>query len=222
MSTPAATRDGTASARVAESLRTAILRGELTPGTRIRQEDLASRLGASRIPVREALRALEVEGLVTMVANTGAWVAHLSLAECDETYRIRERIEPLLLGYALPGHDEDTLDRLQRLTERMEGNDDVEEFLHLDREFHLLTYAPARTALLGDLVHRLWNTTQHYRRAYTLLLDGHRQRIVHDEHHMIVTALRDGDAEDAGRILEGHIRRTRLQLGRHPEVFKGS
>ncbi len=221
MSNPA-TRDGNASARVADALRASILSGELAPGMRIRQEELAEQLGASRIPVREALRSLEVEGLITLVANTGAWVARLSLAECDETYRIRERIEPLLLGFALPGHSEKTLDQLAHLSERMESNDDVEEFLQMDREFHLLTYAPAHTSLLSDIVHRLWNTTQHYRRAYTLLLDGHRQRIVHDEHHMIVTALRDGDAEGAGGVLEGHIRRTRLQLGRHPEVFESS
>ena len=87
---------GAAGTRIADQIRESILAGEYEPGARIRQEDLADRHGASRLPVREALRALEGEGLVTVVANTGAWVSRLSLAECEETYQMRERIEPLL------------------------------------------------------------------------------------------------------------------------------
>ena len=95
-------RDGIAGARVADELREAILRGAHPPGTRLRQEELAAQYGASRVPVREALRILEAEGLVTTVANTGAWIARLSLDECVELYQVRERIEPLLLRYSLP------------------------------------------------------------------------------------------------------------------------
>ncbi len=213
------TRDGTSSSRIADQLRTAILRGEHPPGSRIRQEDLAQRFGASRVPVREALRTLEADGLVTLVANTGAWVARLSLEECDEVYQIRARVEPLLLRYAMPGITQETVEHLGNLAARMQATDDVEEFLALDREFHLGSYAAANTAVLGDLVSRLWNTTQHYRRAFTLLLDEHAARVIHDEHHMLVEAIRAGDVEDAERILAGHIRRTRMGLDRHPEVF---
>lgn len=95
----------------------------------------------------------------------------------------------------------------------------VEEFLALNREFHLGSYATARTTVLGDLVNRLWNTTQHYRRAFTLLLDEHSAMVVHDEHHMLVTAIRDGDTDGAEAVLAGRIRCTRLALARHPEVF---
>lgn len=210
---------GNSSARIAELLRTAILRGDYPPGARILQEDVAQRFGASRVPVREAFRTLEADGLVTLVANAGAWVSRLSLAECDEVYQTRERVEPLLLRYAMPGIDSAHLDRLDELAVQMQHTEDVEEFLRLDREFHLGSYAPAQTTVLGDLVHRLWNTTQHYRRAFTLLLDEHSARVVHDEHHMLVSAIRDGDTEGAESILAGHIRRTRLGLARHPEVF---
>ena len=68
-------------------------------------------------------------------------------------------------------------------------------------------------------IERLWNATQHYRRAFTRLLDVERNRIVHDEHHMLVAAIRENDPDEAERVLFGHIRRTRLQLTRHPEVF---
>jgi len=206
--------------RVADALRADILGGAMPPGTRIRQEEVAARLGASRVPVREALRILEADGLVTLVANTGAWVAQLSLAECEEVYQIRERVEPLLLRYAAPRLDDDLLGRLEDLATCMEASTDVEEFLRRDREFHLLPYSVADTSVLGDLVHRLWNTTQHYRRAFAVRLDRRSRRVVHDEHHMILTALRDGDVTGAERVLEGHIRRTRRELSRHPEIFQ--
>lgn len=210
----------TVSGRVAQALRDEILQGRIPPGARIRQEEVAARLAVSRVPVREALRVLEADGLVTLVANTGAWVAHLSLIECEEIYQIRERVEPLLLRYAAPGLGADELRRLEDLSAQMEASTDLEQFLRLDREFHLLSYSTAETGMLSELVHRLWNTTQHYRRAFSITLDSRSRRVVHDEHHMITAALRDGDVAGAERVLEGHIRRTRLRLSEHPEVFQ--
>jgi DNA-binding GntR family transcriptional regulator len=215
-------RDGSASLRIAAGIRDAIIDGEYPPGSRLRQEEIAERFGASRVPVREALKTLEADGLVTLVANTGAWVSRLTLAECEEVYQTRERVEPLLLRMSAPHLDAAGLDRLADLAERMARTTDVEEFLRLDREFHWATYAGADTLVLGDLVRRLWNTTQPYRRAYTLIIDAHSQRIVHDEHHMLVTALREGDVDTAERVIEGHIRRTRRLLSSHPEVFDDS
>lgn len=215
----AATRDGNASARVADALREQIIHGEYPPGARLRQEEIAERFGASRVPVREALKSLEAEGLVTLVANAGAWVSRLTLAECEEIYQTRERLEPLLLRYSAPGLGPSDYDVLDDLAERMAATNDVAEFLALDREFHMTSYSAASTLMLGDLVNRLWNTTQPYRRAYTLLIDVHSQRIVHDEHHLLVTALREGDLESAERTVESHIRRTRRLLAGHPEIF---
>lgn len=216
---PTGVRDGAAGARIADALRARILGGELGPGDRIRQEPLAASLGASRALVREALRILEADGLVTTVANTGSWVARLSQDECDEIYSIRERLEPLLLRRSMPRLGPARIERLATLAEEIERVQDVEHFLRLDRRLHLLSYEGAETAVLGDTVHRLWNTTQHYRRAFALLMQPEDLRTLHDEHHLLVRAVRDGDAEDAERVLAGHIRRTRLQLAHHPSVF---
>jgi DNA-binding GntR family transcriptional regulator len=211
---------GAAGARIASELREAILTGEHAPGTRIRQEDLAGKHGASRLPVREALRMLEAEGLVTLVANTGAWVSQLSLAECEEMYQIRERIEPLLLRFNIPLLPEESIDHLELLADAMERSDDVEQFLRLDREFHLSCYTAAQTSLLGDTVLRLWNRTQHYRRAFTRVFRSEGDRSVHYEHQLMVSAIRRRDIDEAERVLAGHIRRTRLELARHPDVFE--
>lgn len=215
------TRDGNASLRVAEGVRGLIVAGEYAPGTRLRQEEIAERFGASRVPVREALKMLEAEGLVTLVPNAGAWVSKLTLVECEEVYQTRERLEPLLLHYSMPHLTPRDVLELERLAQQMAETEDVAEFLQLDRAFHMLSYAGARTLVLNDLVVRLWNTTQPYRRAYTLMIDAHNQRIVHDEHHLLVTAIREGDSDGAERTVENHIRRTRRLLARHPEIFTG-
>ena len=110
---------GEATAHIADLLREAIVRGDFTPGARVRQEQIAELTGASRAPVREALRMLAAEGLVTLVANSGARVSSLSLPECEEIYRVRERVEPLLLRMSAPALDESELDRLGALAEEM-------------------------------------------------------------------------------------------------------
>ena len=213
------TRDGAASARIAEALRRAILSGEHEPGERIVQEDLAERYGGSRIPVREALRQLETEGLVRLVANTGAWVQSLTLAQCSEVYQTIERLEPLFLRHSAEYLTDYVIQTLHGLAQRMEKAEDIEEFLELDRQFHFATYRAEGTYVLRDLVTRLWNTTQPYRRAYTGLVDDEHMRIFHDDHHMLVSALRDGDMKLAEQVVAIHIRRTRVNLERHPEIF---
>jgi len=207
------------SQQIANSMKEEILSGKYPPGVRIRQEDIAEQFGASRSPVREALRILEAEGLINLVAHTGAWISHLSLAECEEMYQLRERIEPLLLRLSIAHISESAIKELQSLSEKMEATKDVETFLKLDREFHLLSYSGAETVLVGDMVNRLWNTTQHYRRAYSQMMAASSFKPAHYEHHLLLTAIKKGDAEDAERILFGHIRRTRLELAQHPDVF---
>ncbi|MGH3167870.1 MAG: GntR family transcriptional regulator, partial [Trebonia sp.] len=162
MSDPVSGGVSVASHRIAGDLRAAILDGRYLPGERIRQEDLAARSGASRIPVREALRMLDAEGLVTLVANSGAWVSKLSLAECSETYLIRERLEPLLLRTSMPELDAEAIDRMGELADEMEAGAGVDAFLRADREFHLMSYSGADTGLGWEIIHRMWNTTQHY------------------------------------------------------------
>ena len=215
----AGAHENVASHRIADSLRSAILGGSYLPGERIRQEDVAARYGASRIPVREALRMLDSEGLVTLVANSGAWVTRLTLGECVETYLIRERLEPLLLRTSMPGLDAAAVDRLGQLAGEMEAGSGLDAFLRADREFHLSSYAGAATGEMWEIIHRMWNTTQHYRREFTRLAAGGGLAVTHLEHRLLVDCIRRQDPDDAERVLVTHIRRTRLELQKHPEIF---
>jgi DNA-binding GntR family transcriptional regulator len=208
--------------RMTESIRDLILSGEFEPGSKISQESLAIRFGASRIPVREALSRLESDGLVVLKPNCGAWVAKLDLKECLEIYKIRERLEPLALSEAVARITDEEIDRLESLVLAMESTTDTATFLRLDREFHLESYRAADMQQLAGMVERFWNTTQHYRRAFTELLGSEGSWIIHAEHKLIIDALRRRDADGAAHLLHEHIRRTRFELDRHQELFGGA
>jgi DNA-binding GntR family transcriptional regulator len=212
---------GAVSQRVAGYLREAILSGEIVPGERIRQEEVAARFGTSRLPVREALRILEAEGLTEHHTHKGARVPRLDRHEVDVIYQMRERLEPLALAESLPHLGEDDFRRLEEIQARIEANEDIAEFLALDREFHLLTYAGCPIDQLSSMVVRLWNSTQHYRRTFMNLTGPARRWVVNAEHRLILDAVERRDAVDAERYLSGHIRRTRIELSRHPEAFEG-
>ena len=211
---------GAASARVAAYLRDAILHGRFQPGDRIRQEEIAEKFGASRLPVREALRMLEAEGLTEHQPHKGASVPRLTQHEVDVIYRMRERLEPLAIVESLERLDPVDHERLEEVQQRIEDNDDLEKFLDLDREFHMLTYSGCSIEPLNQNVARLWNSTQHYRRAYVALGGKNRMWVVNAEHRLILDAVVRRDPTDAERFLGGHIRRTRIELSHHPEVFE--
>lgn len=207
------------SQRIASDLREEILAGLLPPGTWLRQDEIAARLGSSRLPVREALRILESEGLTESLPNRGSRVPMLDLADVNTYYRMRERLEPLTLIESMADVSEDQLGRLEKIQEQIETNPDVTRFLTLDRAFHLTSYEACPSEHLLATTVRLWNATQHYRRAFMELAGTHRTEIVNAEHRLILDALRRRDPEDAERYLTGHIRRTRVELTAHPELF---
>lgn len=213
--------DGPASARAVEHLRSRILSGELEPGARIRQDEIAAELGSSRLPVREALQVLRHQGLVSLRPNAGARVMAYDRAECDLIYRIRERAEPVILEAGVAGLSEEALAEMESIQERIEEHPDVETFLVLDRAFHRISYSGCAMESMLELVDRFWDTTQHYRRTYSTLTNEDGWWAVETEHRMLLAALRDRNAELAGHVLEGHIRRSRLLLAAHPEVFPG-
>jgi DNA-binding GntR family transcriptional regulator len=139
--------------------------------------------------------------------------------EVDVVYRMRERLEPLALSESLPLLSDDDHAHLEEVQRQVEANTDLDRFLDLDREFHLSTYSGCRIDPLNAMVTRLWNSTQHYRRAFVALGGQARMWVVNAEHRLLLDAVVRRDTIDAERFLEGHIRRTRIELGHHPGVF---
>ena len=219
--------DAGAAARVAGYLRGAILSGEIGPGEWIRQEEVAERLGASRLPVREALRILEAEGLTEHERHRGARVPSLSMHEVDVVYRMREQLEQLAIAESIPHLTEADIRHLEDVQEQIEAlhhenEADVARFLELDREFHLAGYAGCRIEQLTGSVVRLWNSTAHYRRAFVTLSGTGRAWVINAEHRLLLDAISRRDSVDAERFVAGHVRRTRIELKRHPEIFDGA
>ncbi|SEC64275.1 DNA-binding transcriptional regulator, GntR family [Nocardioides exalbidus] len=217
--TPDPSQDGRfASGKVVEHLRGLILSGALAPGARIRQEEVAAELGSSRLPVREALQILRHQGLVRLKPNSGASVMPFDPAECDLIYRVREQVEPIVLAESVPHLTDQQVAELGDLQQQIAGTRDVEEFLDLDRRFHLLTYAGCPMESMLEMVERFWDTTQHYRRLYTRLLGDEGEAddagwwIADAEHRLMLAAIREGDGAQAGHLLAGHVQRSRIRL----------
>ena len=207
---------------VATELRGAILEGELKPGAHIGQHEVARRFGTSRVPVREALRLLQSEGLVSVVPNAGARVAGLSLAELSEVYLLREKLEPLALADSIPNLSEEQVAELRRRVEEMEEAAEESDrwlWLTIDRDFHLATFAGCQHERLPGLINGFWDVATRYRRAYAAFLFPTQIEIQHHEHRLILDAIESGNAADAAMLLEIHIRRTRLGLKEHAELF---
>lgn len=199
------------SARIADDVRRAVLNGEMLPGMRVGQEWLATKFGASRIPVREALRQLQDEGLVILAPNRGAWIADVTSQESIEVYKIREVLEPLAIAESVPRLTEADVDALDATVARLEQVDSVQEYIPLDREFHLKTYARAPMPQLLRMIERYWNSTQHFRRWFVKdALAKNGLPFSDPQHLMLVEMIRARDAEGAASIVRLHIRRTRL------------
>jgi DNA-binding GntR family transcriptional regulator len=211
-----------ASQRVAEVIAERILSGELPPGTRVKQEELAAELGASRVPVREALRILESRGLVVLRANSGAWVAEMTPGDLTLSYQIRERVEPLLLLNSIPQLTDADIRDLHEIQTEIESTDDIERFLVLDRALHWTSYRGHQTPVLANMVERLWDTTQHYRREFMRIAGGPHAWVTNSEHRLLIEAIEQRDLSAAEDVLALHIRRTRIELRKHPELFGGT
>jgi DNA-binding GntR family transcriptional regulator len=170
--------------------------------------------------VREALNRLRNEGLVTLVSHVGARVARLDIQEVDEIYALRELIEPWVLSQSVPNMTAAHHRQLRELVEEMEQlADDPSCWIERDRVFHLTSYSAAPLPRALAMIEGFWNRSQQYRRAYTLGPD--RVELAAVEHRLLLTTIEQYDALNAEALSRVHIRRTRLYLDEHSELFDG-
>jgi len=200
--TPGATSDLTREA--IEALREMIVRRQLAPGAQIRQVELAGRLGLSRSPLRQALSALETEGLVTHEQQRGYFVARMSVDHLTQIYRMRELLETeLLRTVRAPEPDELTgvATRNDAIQAAMDDGD-VTGMLVANRDFHFGLFDLSPLGAIRQDVGRLWNTSEPYRATY-LWLPTTRRRIIR-EHEQMLAALARGDRARLVQIADRH------------------
>ncbi|MGP4020350.1 GntR family transcriptional regulator [Saccharopolyspora sp. 5N708] len=185
---------------VTSMLRELIVTGELEAGTSLRQRDLATRLGVSPTPVREALRRLESEGLVTTDQHRSATVAESWLDATEENYLIRAALESLAAKLAANRITAEQLAAIEKINAQIvELDDDSLAYGALNRDFHFGIYQAAGTPVLLSLMRMLWQAMPDGPKV----VRSHRESAA--EHAAIVEALRDGDAERAGELTYQHI-----------------
>jgi DNA-binding GntR family transcriptional regulator len=209
----------TAQARAASALRAAILDGELRPGQRVNQEAWAARAGASMIPVREPLRGLAGEGLVTYRPRRGYAVTELDLVELDEVYRLRQLLETRALRDGVPLAGTADLDALQDAADAClaAGRDgDIAGQLTANRRFHDRLHGLAGNRALLRLIDLLWDSTEAYRALY-YTLDAEADA-ADRAHRAILAAVASGDVRAAITSQDAHRERAlqRLRLALAP------
>jgi DNA-binding GntR family transcriptional regulator len=204
----AAANNLTAQDLVLSSMREAILTAALPPGARLRQERLAEMFGTSRIPVREALRALEYEGLVTSLPYRGFTVTTLDADDIEEVYDLRIVIESHAVRLAIPLMTEDDLRDLEDLHRKVARTEAPDAQLAARERFYNRLYSITGRSRLVKLISRLrqevarslrWPTLQH----------------APDHHEQFFAAIREGDAERAASLLASHYRRVAILIRRY-------
>jgi DNA-binding GntR family transcriptional regulator len=195
---------------IADHVRRLIEGGVYPPGAPLRQEEVASRLGVSRIPVREAYRLLEADGLVTLHANRGAFVTRPSDEEVAELFDVRLMLERDLLRRACSKLTDSALDHVEWLDNRIGSARTPAEWVQYDEEFHLATYLPANRPRTLALVTMLRRSLNAYYLRY--LAPDTRAAAWRAEHRALVRALRQRDVRKAAKALERHLVATRSVL----------
>lgn len=203
----------TLSLQVQERIREAIVHRVLKPGQRIDQNKLAEDLQVSLVPVREALKGLEAEGLVSIIPRRGAFVTEISLNDLDDLYFARALIEGETIAYAVERMQTFEFARLHELIDLMQeatNRQDIKEFMELNREFHLTIYRVLNNDHLLQAIITLWDRSELYRYRYMFVLRN--ADVVHDEHREILAACEAGDPARAKHMAVQHIQHTQKGL----------
>jgi len=183
-----------------------IVRGKLPPGDRLNETRLAHAYGVSRGPVREALRALEGQGLVRFVANKGAVVTRLNSTDVQEIYDIRIELEGLAARFGAARISDQGVARMRRLVERMDASTNASaRWLTLNNELHMTLYQASGNARLCALIADQMTTLQPYT-TFFLELPG-RLMDTHSDHRLLLDAVAHHDAKRSELVTEEHLRR---------------
>jgi DNA-binding GntR family transcriptional regulator len=197
-------RGQTAHVYVRETIRLAILNGQLAGGTRLVQSDLAAQLKVSTTPVREALRDLASEGLIRIDPHHGGVVTELDEDDLREVYQIRQRIEPFALEVAMPNITDVILDRCEELHAAMSAAPHSAAWVQLNRDFHMTIYEASNQHRLVAMIRSLQDASVMAVSARISLFPGVRD-VANKEHGDLIEALRDGDIERAKAVIMHHV-----------------
>ena len=198
---------------VFNTLRQAILKGELEPGERLMEIQLADRLGVSRTPIREAIRKLELEGFVVMVPRRGTYVADISLKDIAQVFEIRSALEELSAGLAAERITPDELEDLERILVEINeyiANDDFDKIVDADIRFHDVLYHASRNNRLVDILNNLREQMLRFR-SISMHYPG-RLAATWEEHRQLVENIANHNSAQARKIAKKHMENSEKTL----------
>lgn len=191
---------------VFNTLRQAILRGELKPGERLMEIQLANKLGVSRTPIREAIRKLELEGLVLMIPRKGAEVAEITEKSLRDVLEVRRALEELAVELVCEKITDEQIQDLKGAAEDFKASlkeRDITRIAEADVKFHDVIYIATDNQKLIQLLNNLREQMYRYRVEYLKRSDFHQQLI--DEHEEIIETIENGQKERAVQVVCQHV-----------------
>lgn len=198
---------------VFNTLRQAILKGELKPGERLMELTLAERLGVSRTPIREAMRKLELEGLVVMIPRRGAQVANITEKDLNDVLEVRIVLENMAIEKACKRMTEEQMDKLVKAAREFEDTMADGNLVHLaqaDVAFHEIIYQASDNRRLIQVLNNLREQIYRYRVEY--LKEEETRKLLVKEHEELCQAIRERNVEKACEISFRHIENQRMAI----------
>lgn len=189
---------------IVEILREAILSGDLKPGERLLQDELASKFNVSLTPVREALRQLEADGIVHYSPHKGVYVTEAKIEEVQEVYLIRRALEGLATQHAVPNLSKADIRKLRALQSQIEAfaaAEQIEKLRKANYQLHMLIYKKAEMPELFGMIRNMW---AQYPWDSLYVLPVRIPEIV-VEHRRLIDAIEDGNPELADKLMVEHI-----------------
>lgn len=196
------TTETTSTERATSVLRRRILRGELPPGARLQQVEIAQQLGVSRIPVRDAFQALAAEGLIAL-SRSGAMVTQMTIEDLQELYELRGAVEPLASRLGSPNISRADLLRMNEQFDRMERTQDDLDWLTANTAFHAVLYERSNRPRMVELIEQLRKQTQRYLHLHLAVI-GNTEHL-QEEHKLILQAAERGDAAAVESLTGAHL-----------------
>lgn len=188
------------------TLREAILKGELEPGERLMELDLAEKLGVSRTPIREAIRKLELEGLVKMAPRKGAEVAEITLDDLTDVLEVRKNLEDLAVELACKKSTPEDIEQMKKCHENFKEalkSEDLTIMAEADEAFHNVIYNTTRNKRLMQILNNLREQMYRYRLEY--IKDKRKRNTLVEEHSEIIQAISNKNVEEAKKAIRTHI-----------------
>jgi DNA-binding GntR family transcriptional regulator len=192
--------------RVFNRIRDDILNGKYSDGEELKEVAIGKELGVSRTPVREALRQLELEGLVQIIPNKGAYVVGISIEDIHDIYMIRSKLEGLCARWACDNITDEQMEGLEEivyLADFHESKGHQEQLAELDNRFHTTLYESCNSKMLE---HLLKDYHQYVWRIRQKTLSGSRGKDCNNEHRAIMEAIRDKNPDKAEEFANRHMR----------------